>query len=60
MPERKSDMEIAAEITIAAIQKEKFPSGDPSVVADYLEAIYVQVTKLQSATFEKLRVKSLD
>ena len=57
MSEHKSNMEIAAEIVIAAMQKDQFQSEKPESVTDYLGAIYTQIIKLQDTSFEELKMK---
>ena len=57
MSERKSNLEIAAEIAIAAMQNAHFSSEKPEAVADYLGAIYTQIIKLQGMSFEELKMK---
>ena len=54
MAESKTRMEIAAEIVMTAIQRDKLPIGDPQNVAAYLSVIYSQVRKLENMTIEEL------
>ena len=54
MAESKTRMEIAAEIVMTAMQRDKFPIGEPKNVAAYLSVIYSQVRKLESMTTEEL------
>jgi len=54
MTESKTRMEIAAEIVMTAMQRDKFPIGEPKNVAAYLSVIYSQVRKLESMTTEEL------